>query len=41
MCVVADTAAAAEHAGSGVRTWLIPRPGLFELVNTSVLAVGP
>ena len=33
MCVVGDTAAAAEYAGSDVRAWLIPRPGLFELLG--------
>ena len=32
---VADTAAAAESAGSRVRAWLIPRPALFELLNTA------
>src|SRR5215472_5175783 len=35
MSVVADTTAAAEYAGSGVEPWLIPRPGLFELLNTA------
>ena len=35
MSVVADTAAAAESAGSGVRAWLIPRPGLFELLRAT------
>jgi LuxR family maltose regulon positive regulatory protein len=35
MSVVADTTAAAEYAGSGVQPWLIPRPGLFELLNTA------
>jgi LuxR family maltose regulon positive regulatory protein len=35
MCVVADTAAAAEDAGSGVRVRLIPRPGLFELLSAA------
>ena len=34
MCVVPDTAAGAEHAGSDLRVWLIPRPALFELLNT-------
>ena len=32
MCVVADSGAAVEHAGSGASAWLIPRPGLFELL---------
>src|SRR6516225_329549 len=35
MCLVADTAAAAGYAGSGVRAWLIPRPGLFELLRAA------
>ena len=35
MCVVADSGAAVEHAGSGVRAWLVPRPGLFELLGTA------
>ena len=35
MCVVADTAAAAEYAGAGLKAWLIPRPGLVELLNTA------
>jgi LuxR family maltose regulon positive regulatory protein len=35
MSVVADTTAATEYAGSGVQPWLIPRPGLFELLNTA------
>src|SRR6516164_9450492 len=35
MCVVPDTAAGAEHAGSDLRVWLIPRPALFELLNTA------
>src|SRR5262245_15497301 len=35
MSVVADTTAATEYAGSGVEPWLIPRPGLFELLNTA------
>ena len=30
VCVVADAGAAVEYAASGVRAWLIPRPGLFE-----------
>ena len=34
MCVVADSGVALAPAGSGVRSWLIPRPGLFELLNT-------
>ena len=32
MCLVADTTAAAEYAGPDLRPWLIPRPGLFELL---------
>ncbi len=35
MCVVADAGAAVEHADSGVRAWLIPRPGLFELLGAA------
>jgi LuxR family transcriptional regulator, maltose regulon positive regulatory protein len=35
MSVVADMTAATEYAGSGVEPWLIPRPGLFELLNTA------
>jgi LuxR family maltose regulon positive regulatory protein len=35
MSVVADTTAATEYAGSGVEPWLIPRPGLFELLDTA------
>ncbi len=35
MCVVADSGAAVEHADSGVRAWLIPRPGLFELLGAA------
>ena len=35
MCVVADAGAAVEHADSGVRAWLIPRPGLFELLRAA------
>src|SRR5215471_6872049 len=35
MSVVADTTAATGYAGSGVKPWLIPRPGLFELLNTA------
>src|SRR5262245_43446693 len=35
ICAVADTAAAAEYAGSGVQAWLIPRPGLFELLGAA------
>ncbi|MGH2881189.1 MAG: AAA family ATPase, partial [Solirubrobacteraceae bacterium] len=31
---MADAGAAVEHADSGVRGWLVPRPGLFELLNT-------
>ena len=30
---VADTTAAAEYAGYDLRPWLIPRPGLFELLG--------
>jgi len=32
MCVVADSGAAVEYAGPGVRRWLVSRPGLFELL---------
>lgn len=35
MCVVADSAAAVEHADFGVRTWLLPRPGLFERLGAA------
>jgi LuxR family maltose regulon positive regulatory protein len=35
MWVVADSGAAVEHAVSGVRAWLIPRPGLFELLRAA------
>jgi LuxR family transcriptional regulator, maltose regulon positive regulatory protein len=35
MWVVADSGEAVEHAASGARTWLIPRPGLFEQLNTA------
>ena len=35
MCVVADSGAAVEHADSGVRAWLIARPGLFERLARS------
>ena len=35
MCVVADSGAAVEHADSGARAWLIPRPGLFELLGAA------
>src|SRR5262245_11624816 len=35
MSVVADTTAATEYAGPGVEPGLIPRPGLFELLNTA------
>ena len=35
MCVVADSGAVVEHAASGVRGWLIPRPGLFELLDAA------
>jgi hypothetical protein len=33
MCVVADGGVAVESAASGVRRWLVPRPGLFELLG--------
>src|SRR5215469_5909806 len=33
MCVVADAGAAVEFAASGGRRWLVPRPGLFELLG--------
>ena len=33
-CIVADSGVAVEPAASGVRAWLVPRPGLFELLNT-------
>jgi LuxR family maltose regulon positive regulatory protein len=33
MCVVADSAAVVEHPGFGMRTWLVPRPGLFGLLS--------
>ena len=33
MCVVADSAAVVEHGGFGMRTWLVPRPGLFGLLS--------
>ena len=33
--VVADSGAAVEYAGSGVRAWLVPRPGLFERLGTA------
>ena len=32
---MADSGAAVEHADSGVRAWLIPRPGLFELLGAA------
>ena len=35
MCVVADSGAAVERADSGVRAWLVPRPGLFELLGAA------
>ena len=35
MCVVADSGAAVEHADSGVRAWLVPRLGLFELLGAA------
>jgi LuxR family transcriptional regulator, maltose regulon positive regulatory protein len=35
MCVVADSGAAVEHADSGGSAWLIPRPGLFELLGAA------
>ncbi len=34
MCIVSDSGVAVEPAASGVRSWLVPRPGLFELLNT-------
>src|ERR1700722_9678903 len=33
-CVVADAGAVVDSTASGVRAWLIPRPGLFELLNS-------
>jgi hypothetical protein len=33
MCVLADPAAVVEHPGFGMRTWLVPRPGLFGLLS--------
>ena len=33
--VVADSGAAVEYAGPGVRAWLVPRPGLFERLGTA------
>ena len=33
--VVADSGAAVESAGSGVRAWLVPRPGLFERLGAA------
>ena len=33
--VVADSAAAVEYAGPGVRRWLVPRPGLFERLGAA------
>jgi LuxR family maltose regulon positive regulatory protein len=35
MFVVADSGAAVEHADSGAAAWLIPRPGLFELLGAA------
>ena len=35
MCVVADSGAAVERADSGVRAWLVPRLGLFELLGAA------
>jgi LuxR family transcriptional regulator, maltose regulon positive regulatory protein len=35
MCVVPDAGAAVESAPSGVRAWLVPRPGLFERLGTA------
>ncbi|HMD55947.1 MAG TPA: LuxR C-terminal-related transcriptional regulator [Solirubrobacteraceae bacterium] len=32
---MADAPAAVKHAGSAERAWLIPRPGLFELLGTA------
>jgi LuxR family transcriptional regulator, maltose regulon positive regulatory protein len=33
--VVAESGAAVEHADRGVRAWLVPRPGLFELLGAA------
>ena len=33
MRVVAESGVAVESAGSGVRSWLVPRPGVFELLG--------
>jgi LuxR family transcriptional regulator, maltose regulon positive regulatory protein len=33
MSVVTDSGVAVEPAASGVRSWLVPRPGLFELLS--------
>ena len=35
MSVMADSGAAVEHADSGARAWLIPRPGLFERLGAA------
>jgi LuxR family transcriptional regulator, maltose regulon positive regulatory protein len=35
MCVMADEGAAVESAAPGVRRWLVPRPGLFELLGAA------
>ncbi len=35
MCAVADPRAADEHSDSGARIWLVPRPGLFELLGAA------
>jgi LuxR family transcriptional regulator, maltose regulon positive regulatory protein len=34
-CVVADLGAAVDSASSGVGAWLVPRPGLFELLGAA------
>ena len=34
-CVVADLEAAVDSASSGARAWLVPRPGLFELLGAA------
>ena len=33
MCAVADAGAAVEYDSPGARSWLVPRPGLFELLG--------
>jgi hypothetical protein len=35
MCVVADAGAVVDSAAFGLRAWLVPRPGLFELLGTA------